>query len=63
VFKVIGNHDIFWSGWDQFKKHFGPSVYTFTSENARFIVLDTGNATLGKEQFDWLEEVLKNNTK
>jgi len=63
VYNVAGNHDLFWGGWEEYKKRFGSSVYTFASENCRFIILDTANATVGKEQFDWLEDVLKNNTK
>lgn len=63
VIKVIGNHDVFSDGWGSWKLYFGASVYTFTTENARFIMLDSANGTLSREQLDWLNDVLSANTK
>jgi predicted phosphodiesterase len=62
-YQVIGNHDVFFDGWDSYKKYFGPSVYSFSSETAKFIVLDSANATLGLQQLDWLENELSSTTK
>lgn len=63
VHVTIGNHDQFGGGWKHFRKYFGPTVYTFASETIRFIVLDTGNDTIGLTQFEWLENVLRFNDK
>jgi 3',5'-cyclic AMP phosphodiesterase CpdA len=59
VFGVIGNHDIFAGGWNYFKQYWGPSSYTFDVANSRFIVLDTGDATVGAPQLAWLKTELK----
>lgn len=59
---VIGNHDIFKSGWTYFKTIFGASHYVYSNGNVKFIVLDTADGTLGEDQFNWLENELKTNT-
>jgi hypothetical protein len=62
-FNLIGNHDLYFGGWDTFFKNFGSSTYYFTVETPTakdlFLCLDTGSGTLGKVQMDWLEEVLR----
>jgi 3',5'-cyclic AMP phosphodiesterase CpdA len=61
VYPVIGNHDIFASGWDRYKYVFGRSVYTFTItglKTNRFIFLDSASGTLGSHQRSWLESIL-----
>ena len=60
VFSVIGNHDIFDDGWNQYKTKTGPNHYTFTVGNSKFIVADTADATLGKAQTGWLMQELNN---
>lgn len=54
-FPVIGNHDVFENGWEHYQKHFGPSRYAFTAGNAKFIVMDTADATVGEKQMEWLK--------
>lgn len=58
-FPVLGNHDIFEDGWTHYKAVMGPSHYTFTIGNSKFIVLDTGDGTLGDQGMDWFESQLK----
>lgn len=53
-FPVVGNHDIFEGGWNHYKELLGPSHYTFQVGNAKFIVVDTADATVGEDQRDWL---------
>jgi len=62
VFYVLGNHDIFSGGWENFKKNHGPSHYSFTVGNSKFIALDTADASLGEKQTQWLTEELGNST-
>lgn len=62
---VVGNHDLYFGQWENYKTHFGTSTYHFvvqTPDTADlFVCLDSGNGTLGKKQTDWLAELLKNN--
>ena len=63
TFLLAGNHDMNFDGWNHFFKNFGSSTYLFkiTTPVATdlFICLETGGATLGKKQFDWLVDVLQ----
>ncbi|MDH4199289.1 MAG: metallophosphoesterase [Spirochaetia bacterium] len=57
-FSVIGNHDLWFKGWDQYKDILGPGVYSTHAGNVRIIVLDSANDTLGADQYKWLEKEL-----
>lgn len=62
-FPIAGNHDLFFDGWKSFFSLFGSSTFeviiqTPTSSDL-FICLDTGGATLGDKQLDWLRNILK----
>ena len=63
VFTVPGNHDLYFGGWESFYAYFGASSYTVSVRNADtsdlFIFLDTGGGTLGSDQLNWLQELLK----
>ncbi|MBI3295396.1 MAG: metallophosphoesterase [Deltaproteobacteria bacterium] len=54
VFYVVGNHDVFDSGWDHYQRYFGPNRYTFKAGNSQFLVIDTADGTVGTEQFNWI---------
>lgn len=58
---TIGNHDLYQtSGWESYKKTFGPSCYSVGMNGLlRIIFLDTSTGTVGKVQFSWLEEQLQ----
>ena len=62
IFTVIGNHDLFFSGWDDFRNLVGPSVYwfeaLFNGGKDLFITLDTASGTLGSKQVKWLRDFL-----
>ena len=62
-FPIIGNHDLYFNGWDQFYSRFGSSTYLFTIKTNEatdlFICLDTGGGTLGNKQLDWLKDKLQ----
>jgi predicted phosphodiesterase len=63
LFFVTGNHDLWYSGWDEFYSRFGSSTYYFTvktpSGSDLFICLDTGGSTLGSLQMKWLTNLLE----
>ena len=62
-FVIAGNHELYFDGWEQFYSRFGSSTYLFTVRTGEvsdlFICLDSGGGTHGKEQLDWLEDILK----
>ena len=63
VYSIVGNHDLFFGQWEDFKKCFGSSTYTFSvvTPNHRdlYIMLDSGGGCHGKTQMEWLRNVLK----
>lgn len=62
TFHVLGNHDIFFNGWQDFKSLVGPSVYWFEAifSNGKdlYVVLDTATGTLGRKQTEWFHSFL-----
>lgn len=63
VYTTLGNHDLYFDGWYNYRKIFGKSCYTFTAgSSVRFVSFDSANGTLGRKQKNWLEGVLKNST-
>ncbi|MBR1850306.1 MAG: metallophosphoesterase [Bacteroidales bacterium] len=63
-FCIIGNHDIYFDCEEYYEKYFHTSTYTLTVETVSgakdlFIFLDSGNATHGRRQTDWLRQVLE----
>ena len=65
MFHVLGNHDIFFDGWSEFRELIGPSAYWFEVLFAEgrdlYITLDSANGMLGRKQTEWLKTFLKNN--
>lgn len=64
LYHALGNHDIYFDQWDEFKKRWNTSVYWFdvvTPSGARdlFIALDSASGTLGSDQREWLGNLLK----
>ena len=65
LFHILGNHDIFFNGWVDFKELIGPSVYwfeaVFPEGKDLFIALDTATGTLGRKQAEWFRSFLAKN--
>lgn len=59
---AIGNHDIYFGGWDRWKRHLGRSIYSFDADNVHFVMLDSGNGLLGEGQLEWLRQDLAQTT-
>jgi 3',5'-cyclic AMP phosphodiesterase CpdA len=59
VYAALGNHDLYFDGWKQVGPVLGQSSYSLAiAARLRLIVLDSGNATLGRDQFQWLQSTL-----
>ena len=67
IYHVLGNHDVYFNGWNNFKEYIGPSVYWFEVLFAEgkdlYISLDTATGTLGRKQAEWLKAFLAANRK
>ena len=65
VFHVLGNHDAYFNGWEDYKELIGPSVYwfetVFPGGKDLYIVLDTATGTLGTKQTRWFKGFLEKN--
>lgn len=65
IFHILGNHDIFFNGWVDFRESIGPSVYwfevIFPEGKDLYIALDTATGTLGRKQTKWLKTFLSEN--
>lgn len=59
---AIGNHDIFFGGWTQFKRFIGRSIYSFNADNVHVTVIDSANGVLGERQLSWIERDLQEAT-
>lgn len=61
-FVAIGNHDLYQkNSWDLWKSYYGPSCYSVNISNyLKIIFLDSASGLIGKTQFNWLENELKN---
>lgn len=63
VYTTLGNHDLYFDGWYNYREVFGKSCYTFKAgPSVRFVSFDSANGTLGRKQKNWLEGILKNST-
>ena len=62
IFSILGNHDLYFSQWDDFRDLVGPSHYWFEVSHSAgkdiFLALDTASGTLGVHQMGWLREFL-----
>ena len=65
IFHVLGNHDVFFNGWVDFKALIGPSVYwfevVFDGGKDLYITLDTATGSLGRKQTNWFKSFLAAN--
>jgi len=62
-YPLVGNHDLYFGGWEHFLCMLGSSVYTVTIETPDasdlLVCIDTGSGTLGSRQTQWLRETLE----
>ena len=58
-YPVIGNHDIYFNNWSNWKELIGSTCYRIDGGGATLFMLDSANAYFGKDQLDWLDRELK----
>ena len=65
VYNVVGNHDLYNSGWKLWEKACFPhkSAYYFETKNFEWYFVDTANGTLGRPQFYDLKAKLQSSSK
>jgi 3',5'-cyclic-AMP phosphodiesterase len=61
-YTAIGNHDLYFGGWPNYKQILGRSCYSLTAGPAKIISMDSANGTIGHKQKEWLEGVLRTKT-
>jgi predicted phosphodiesterase len=59
-YPVIGNHDILFNNWKNWRDLIGSTNYQITGNGINLLVLDSANSFFGKQQLDWLESKIKN---
>lgn len=64
LYAAVGNHDLYFNQWAQFRQFYGTSAYTFTVTTPSgvqdlYICMDSGSGTVGAKQMKWLRRVLK----
>ena len=61
TYNVIGNHDLYNSGWDSFRIHCYPhtSFYKFHTDSLVWYFLDSASGTLGDDQLSALRKDMK----
>lgn len=64
VLNIVGNHDLFKSGWDDFSDLCFPytSFYHFKTEAFSYYALDTGSGSLGPDQFKKLKRAMESDS-
>lgn len=63
-FPALGNHDIYYGQWDEWKSKFNTSSYYFevalpSGAKDFFLCMDTASGTLGRKQIAWVRETLE----
>lgn len=64
MYYTVGNHDLYFDQWKEFRSRFHTSTYWFEVRTVSgfkdlFMAIDSGNGTLGVDQREWLENILK----
>lgn len=62
-FLTLGNHELYFDGWNEFYTRYGSSMYYFSiktpSAEDLYLCLDTGSGTLGEKQLKWVKQLLE----
>ncbi len=61
VYNVLGNHDLYNSGWNAWKEKMYPhtSFYRFSTGKISYYFLDTASGSLGKKQMELLRSAME----
>jgi predicted phosphodiesterase len=60
-YPIIGNHDVYFNNWPNWRDLIGSSTYRVDSplSSTTLFILDSANASFGEDQIDWLKGELK----
>lgn len=64
IFYVVGNHDLYFNQWPEYKSYVGTSTYWFDTRTSSgklldlFVCIDSGEGTLGEKGLQWLSDIL-----
>ncbi|GMO25394.1 MAG: hypothetical protein Ta2B_04970 [Termitinemataceae bacterium] len=58
-YPVIGNHDIYFEHWENWRQILGSTRYRIDSDNTTLFILDSANGFLGESQINWFAAELK----
>jgi len=58
-YPVIGNHDIYFNNWTNWKNLIGSTNYKIEGNGINLFILDTANSFFGRQQLNWLESNIK----
>ena len=65
MFYVVGNHDLYFNQWPEYKRYVGTSTYWFDTRTYGgklldlYICIDSGEGTLGADGLAWLRSILQ----
>lgn len=64
VYYTVGNHDLYFNQWPEFRSRYHTSTYLFEVQTVNgykdlYIAIESGSGTLGVDQREWLEDVLR----
>ncbi|MCR5763168.1 MAG: metallophosphoesterase [Treponema sp.] len=64
VYNVVGNHDLYNNGWDEYEELIYPYVnfYRFSIGSISYYFLDTGSGSMGKPQFNSFKSAMANDS-
>ena len=55
VYVLVGNHELFSSGYERYRKAFGKTNYSFMHGNDLFLMLDAGDQGVSREVFNYAD--------
>lgn len=63
LFTVLGNHDIYFDQWDEYKSRWHTASYYFivqmpSGKKDFYLIIDTAEGTMGEKQLAWVKSVL-----
>jgi predicted phosphodiesterase len=58
-YPVIGNHDIYFGNWSEWKRMIGSTCYRINGDGTTLFILDSANGFFGADQLGWLQREIK----
>jgi 3',5'-cyclic-AMP phosphodiesterase len=58
LYATLGNHELMGAAADRFEERIGPSSVSFDVRGVRVMLLDSANALIASQSYDWIERQL-----